>query len=94
MKIYNNDNTQLIEFFEGLNNGMAINQTFRGHSYEFYKENGNILVRLDGDTIGHMKQSPNRHTFESVQYEDWDNGKIKVIEWLDELDAYQFEYEV
>ena len=37
MKIYNNDNTQLIEFMEDLNNGMAISQTFRGKYYELYK---------------------------------------------------------
>lgn len=94
MKIYNGDNTQLVEFFEGLENGMAISQTFRSHSYEFYKENGNILVRLEGETIGHMVQSEYRHTYESVQYENWETEQVRVIEWLDELDAYEFEYEV
>lgn len=94
MIIYNNDNTQLIEFFEGLNNGMAISQTFRGHSYEFYKENNNVLVRLEGETIGHLVQSPHRSTYESVQYENWETEQVRVIEWLDELDAYEFEYEV
>ena len=44
MEIYNNDNTRLIELIEGLSNGLAINQTFRSNSYEFYKENNNILV--------------------------------------------------
>lgn len=94
MIIYNNDNTQLIEFFEGLENGLAISQTFRGHSYEFYKENNNVLVRLEGETIGHLEQSPYRSTFESVQYENWETEQVRVIEWLDELDAYEFEYEV
>lgn len=93
MIIYNEDNTQLVEFFEGLNNGMAINQTFRGHSYEFYKENGNILVRLEGETIGHLEQTP-YGTFEELKFEDWDNEKVLRIEWLDELDAFEFEYEV
>lgn len=93
MIIYNEDNTQLIEFFEGLENGMAISQTFRSHSYEFYKENNNILVRLDGETVGHLEQTP-YGTFEELKFEDWDNEKVLRIEWLDELDAYIFNYEV
>ena len=61
MIIYNEDNTQLIEFFEELNNGMAINQTFRTNHYEFYKENNNILVRLDGEIIGHLEKFHMEH---------------------------------
>ena len=33
MIIYNNDNTRLIEVMDGLENGLAINQTFRSNSY-------------------------------------------------------------
>ena len=58
MIIYNNDNTRLIEVMDGLENGLAINQTFRSNSYEFYKENNNILVRLDGEIIGHLEKIP------------------------------------
>ncbi len=94
MLVYNGDNTQLIEFFEGLENGMAISQTFRSHLYEFYKENDNILVRLEGETIGHLEQSPYRSTYESIQYENWETEQVIVIEWLDEIDAYEFKYEV
>ena len=93
MKIYNNDNTQLIEFMEDLNNGMAISQTFRGHYYEFYKENDNVLVRIAGDTIGHLEQIP-YGTYEQLRFDNWDKMETMVIEWLDELDAYIFNYEV
>lgn len=93
MKIYNEDNTQLIEVMDGLGNGLAINQTFRNNSYEFYKENNNIIVRLDSETIGHIERIP-YGTYEQLRFEDWDTEKILIIEWLDELDAYIFEYEV
>ena len=93
MKIYNEDNTQLIEVIDGLNNGLAISQTFRNNTYEFYKENNNILVRLDSETIGHIERIP-YGTYEQLRFEDWDTEKILIIEWLDELDAYIFEYEV
>lgn len=93
MKIYNNDNTQLVEVMQGLENGQAISQTFRGHSYEFYKENNNVLVRLAGDTIGHLFITQ-WGTFEKLGFEDWDTEQYKSIEWLDELDAYIFNYEV
>ena len=93
MKIYNNDNTRLIEVMDGLGNGLAINQTFRNNTYEFYKENNNILVRLDSETIGHIERIP-YGTYEQLRFEDWDTEKILIIEWLDELDAYIFEYEV
>ena len=93
MIIYNNDNTRLIEVMDGLENGLAINQTFRSNSYEFYKENGNVLVRLDGEIIGHLEQTP-YGTYEQLRFEDWDKEKILTIEWLDELDAYLFDYEV
>jgi len=93
MKIYNEDNTQLIEVIDGLDNGLAISQTFRNSTYEFYKENNNILVRLDSETIGHIERIP-YGTYEQLRFEDWDTEKILIIEWLDELDAYIFEYEV
>ena len=93
MIIYNEDNTQLIEFFEELNNGMAINQTFRTNHYEFYKENGNILLRLDGETIGHLEKIP-YGTYEQLRFDNWDKMETMVIEWLDELDAHLFDYEV
>ena len=93
MIIYNNDNTRLIEVMDGLENGLAINQTFRSNSYEFYKENNNILVRLDGEIIGHLEKIP-YGTYEQLRFEDWDKEKILTIEWLDELDAYLFDYEV
>lgn len=93
MIIYNNDNTQLIEFMEDLNNGMAISQTFRNNSYEFYKENGNILVRLDGEIIGHLEQIP-YGTYEQLKFDNWDKMETFIIEWLDELDAHLFDYEV
>ena len=93
MIIYNEDNTQLIEFFEELNNGMAINQTFRSNSYEFYKENNNILVRLDGEIIGHLEKIP-YGTYEQLRFDNWDKIETFIVEWLDELDAYLFNYEV
>lgn len=93
MIIYNEDNTQLVEFMEGLENGLAISQTFRNNSYEFYKENDNILVRLEGETVGHLEQTP-YGIYEQLKFEDWDNEKVLRIEWLDELDAYIFNYEV
>ena len=93
MKIYNNDNTQLVEVMQGLENGQAISQTFRGHSYEFYKENNNLLVRLAGDTVGHLFITQ-WGTFEQLGFEAWDTEQYKSIEWLDELDAYIFNYEV
>lgn len=93
MKIYNNDNTRLIEVMDGLGNGLAISQTFRNNTYEFYKENNNILVRLDSETIGHIERIP-YGTYEQLRFEDWDTEKILIIEWLDELDAYLFNYEV
>ena len=93
MIIYNNDNTRLIEVMDGLENGLAINQTFRSNSYEFYKENGNILVRLDGETIGHLEKIP-YGTYEQLRFDNWDKMETMVIEWLDELDAHLFDYEV
>ena len=93
MEIYNNDNTRLIELMEGLSNGLAINQTFRTNHYEFYKENNNILVRLDGKIIGHLEQIP-YGTYEQLRFDNWDKMETFIIEWLDELDAYLFEYEV
>lgn len=93
MIIYNNDNTGLIEVMDGLENGLAINQTFRGNSYEFYKENNNILVRLDGEIIGHLEKIP-YGTYEQLKFDNWDKMETMVIEWLDELDAYLFNYEV
>ena len=93
MIIYNNDNTRLIEVMDGLENGLAINQTFRSNSYEFYKENGNILVRLDGETTGHLEKIP-YGTYEQLRFENWDKMETFMVEWLDELDAYLFEYEV
>ena len=93
MIIYNNDNTRLIEVMDGLENGLAINQTFRSNSYEFYKENNNILVRLDGETIGHLEKIP-YGTYEQLRFDNWDKMVTMVIEWLDELDAYLFNYEV
>ena len=93
MIIYNNDNTRLIEVMDGLENGLAINQTFRSNSYEFYKENNNILVRLDGETIGHIEKIP-YGTYEQLIFDNWDKMETMVIEWLDELDAYLFDYEV
>ena len=93
MIIYNNDNTRLIEVMDGLENGLAINQTFRSNSYEFYKENSNILVRLDGETIGHLEKIP-YGTYEQLRFDNWDKMETMVIEWLDELDAHLFDYEV
>ncbi|AWY02894.1 hypothetical protein [Staphylococcus phage VB-SauS-SA2] len=93
MKIYNNDNTRLIEIMQGLENGQAINQTFRGNSYEFYKENNNVLVRLEGDTVGHLFTTQ-WGTFEQLGFEDWDANQYKSFEWLDEVDAYLIGYEV
>ena len=92
MIIYNNDNTRLIEVMDGLENGLAINQTFRSNSYEFYKENDNILVRLDGETIGHLEKIP-YGTYEQLRFDNWDKMETMVIEWLDELDAHLFDYE-
>ena len=93
MKIYNNDNTQLIEVMDGLDNGLAISQTFRTNHYEFYKKNNNALVRLDGETVGHLEQTP-YGTYEQLRFEDWDKMETFIVEWLDELDAYLFNYEV
>ena len=93
MIIYNNDNTRLIEVMDGLENGLAINQTFRSNSYEFYKENGNILLRLDGETIGHLEKIP-YCTYEQLRFDNCDKMETFIIEWLDELDAYLFDYEV
>ena len=93
MIIYNNDNTRLIEVMDGLKNGLAISQTFRNHSYEFYKENDNILVRLDGETIGHLEKIP-YGTYEQLRFDNWDKMETFIVEWLDELDAYLFNYEV
>ena len=93
MIIYNNDNTRLIEVMDGLDNGHAINQTFRSNSYEFYKENGNILVRLDGETIGYLEKIP-YGTYEQLRFDNWDKMETFMVEWLDELDAYLFDYEV
>lgn len=93
MKIYNNDNTRLIELMDGLDNGHAINQTLRDHSYEFYKENSNIIVRLDGETIGDLEQIP-YGTYEQLRFDNWDKMETFIIEWLDELDSYLFNYEV
>ena len=93
MIIYNNDNTRLIEVMDGLENGLAINQIFRSNSYEFYKENNNILVRLDGEIIGHLEKIP-YGTYEQLRFDNWDKMETMVIEWLDELDAYLFNYEV
>lgn len=94
MKIYNNDNTQLIEVMEGLSKGFAINQTFRTNHYEFYKENiDTVLVRIDGDTVGHLQYCP-FGTFEQLYFENWDNEKFTLVEWLDEIDAELFNYEV
>ena len=93
MIIYNNDNTRLIEVMDGLENGHAINQTFRDHSYEFYKENSNIIVRLDGETIGDLEKIP-YGTYEQLRFDNWDKMETFMVEWLDELDAYLFNYEV
>ena len=93
MIIYNNDNTRLIEVMDGLENGLVINQTFRSNSYEFYKENNNILLRLDGETIGHLEKIP-YGTYEQLRFDNWDKMETMVIEWLDELDAHLFDYEV
>ena len=93
MIIYNNDNTRLIEVMDGLDNGHAINQTFRDHSYEFYKENSNIIVRLDGETIGDLEKIP-YGTYEQLRFDNLDKMETFMVEWLDELDAYLFDYEV
>lgn len=93
MKIFNNDNTRLIKVMDGLEDGFAINQTFRSRSYEFYKENNNILVRLDGETVGHLEQIP-YGTYEQLRFDNWDKMETFIVEWLDELDAYLFNYEV
>ena len=93
MIIYNNDNTRLIEVMDGLENGLAINQIFRSNSYEFYKENNNILVRLDSETIGHLEKIP-YGKYEQLRFDNWDKMETMVVEWLDELDAYLFDYEV
>ena len=93
MIIYNEDNTQVIKLMEGLNNGSAISQKFRNSSYEFYKENDNILVRIEGETIGHLETIP-YGTYEQLRFDNWDRMETMVIEWLDELDAYIFNYEV
>lgn len=94
MQITNNDNTQLIEFFEGLEKGFAIEQTYNALNYEFYKEMDVILVKVNGDTAGHLELSENRSKYETAMFEDWDNNHIEFVEWLDELDAYIQGYEV
>lgn len=93
MKIYNEDNTRLIEVINGLKNGYAINQTFRNNHYEFYKENNNLLIRIDSETIGHIEKTP-YGTYEELRFENWNDEKVLTVEWLDEIDAHIFNYEV
>lgn len=98
MKVQNNDNTQLIEFMENLESGFAIEQTYGKdkysiNDYKFYKENGNILVYLNGDLIGHLEQTE-YGTYEQLLFEHWDKEQYKKVEWLDELDAFLFDYVV
>lgn len=93
MIIFNEDNTRLIELMDGLSKGITISQTFRGHSYEFHKEGKNIIVRIDSETIGHLFTTLSG-AYEQLGFEDWDNDTYKWFEWLDELDAYKFNYEV
>lgn len=93
MIVNNGDNTRLIEFMEELAEGMAIEQTFNEHAYKFYKENGNVLVYLDDEVIGHLSTC-GHGTYEELQFEDWDNESKQLFEWLDEIDAYKYKYQV
>lgn len=103
MIVQNNDNTQLIEFMENLESGFAIEQTygkdkfsldkFSESNYRFYKENGNVLVYVNDELIGHLQQTP-YGTYEQLMFEHWDTEQYKKVEWLDELDAYLFNYSV
>lgn len=98
MIVQNNDNTRLVEFMENLESGFAIEQTygkdkFLINDYRFYKENGNILVYVNDELIGHLQQTP-YGTYEQLIFEHWDTEQHKVVEWVDELDAYLFNYSV
>lgn len=98
MIVQNNDNTRLVEFMENLDSGFAIEQTYGKdqdsiNDYRFYKENGNILVYLNDELIGHLQQTP-YGTYEQLMFEHWDTEQYKKVEWLDELDAYLFNYSV
>lgn len=98
MLVQNNNNTRLVEFMENLDSGFAIEQTYGKdqdsiNDYRFYKENGNILVYLNDELIGHLQQTP-YGTYEQLMFEHWDTEQYKKVEWLDELDAYLFNYVV
>lgn len=92
MIVQNGDNTRLIEFMNELGKGMAIEQTYQGRDYKFYKENGNVLIYLNSDVIGHLEQNE-YGTYEELTFVDWGNEKHKKVEWLGEVDAYLFNYE-
>lgn len=91
MIVENGDNTRLIEFMEELDSGMAIDQTYKDNSYKFYKENGKVLVYLNGDVIGHLEQHE-ATPYEVLNFHDWDSEKNYKFEWLGEIDAYKFNY--
>lgn len=98
MIVQNNDNTQLIEFMDNLDKGFAIEQTYGKdqdsiNDYRFYKENGNVLVYVNDELVGHLQQTP-YGTYEQLLFEHWDIEQYKKVEWLDELDAYLFDYVV
>ncbi|MDH9600733.1 hypothetical protein PZN54_11130 [Staphylococcus capitis] len=72
------------------NSGQAIDFNFRGHHYTFVSEDDHIILRIDGDNIGYLWFE----SYDEVRFEYWDTDKNVWVEWLDELDAYIYKYEV
>ncbi|MCG1060641.1 hypothetical protein K4S75_11345 [Staphylococcus epidermidis] len=72
------------------NSGQAIDFNFRGHHYTFVSEDDHIILQIDGDNIGYLWFE----SYDEVRFEDWDTDKNVWVEWLDELDAYIYKYEV
>ena len=53
------------------------------------------FAHIYNDDAGLTFDSDNRlSTYEQLRFDNWDKIETFIIEWLDELDAYLFEYEV
>lgn len=93
MELSNNANFELQELRDLVNGeswGSAIDIDYRDHSYTFSKEDDHILVNVDSENVGYIYF----HDYDVVRFENWDTEQNVFIEWLDELDAHLYEYEV
>lgn len=93
MLLQNNANFNLQELRELLSDetyGSAIDIDYREHRYTFSKEDDHILVNLEYDNVGYIYFSG----YDKVTFQDWSTDQDIYVEWLDELDAYMYNYSV